>query len=59
MRRQEPELTDEDLERLARLGGAADQIAEAAGIDTAQVRRRLAEAPRPAPARRVLELTKP
>ena len=35
------ELTDEDLARLARLGGAVDQIAEAAGIDVGQVQRRL------------------
>ena len=35
------ELTDEDLARLARLGGAVDQIAEAAGIDVRQVQRRL------------------
>jgi hypothetical protein len=35
------ELTDEDLARLARLGGAVGQIAEAAGIDPGQVLRRL------------------
>jgi hypothetical protein len=35
------ELTDEDLARLARLGGAVEQIAEAAGIDPGQVLRRL------------------
>lgn len=35
------ELTDEDLARLARLGGAVDQIAEAAGIAVSQVQRRL------------------
>jgi hypothetical protein len=45
MRRPEPELTDEDLGRLARLGGLPEQIAEAAGIDLAQVCRRLAAAP--------------
>ncbi|MGI3784345.1 MAG: hypothetical protein ACRYG2_26595 [Janthinobacterium lividum] len=37
-----PRLTDEDLRRLAQLGGTVEQIAEAAGIDAAQVRRRLA-----------------
>jgi len=47
MRRRVPELTDEDLGRLARLGAGADQIAEAAGIDVVQVRRRLAGAPDP------------
>jgi len=45
MGRQIPELTDEDLERLARLGGETAQIAEAAGVDVAQVRQRLASAP--------------
>jgi len=35
------ELTDEDLARLARLGGAVEQIAEAAGIDPGQVLCRL------------------
>jgi hypothetical protein len=44
MRRRIPELTDEDLQRLARLGGGVDQIAEAAGIDVGQVRQRLAGA---------------
>lgn len=42
------ELTNEDLERLARLGGRTSQIAEAAGIDAAQVHRRLAKQPVPA-----------
>lgn len=37
-----PWLTDEDLARLSRLGGAVEQIAEAAGVDAAQIRRRLA-----------------
>ena len=42
MRRQGAQLTDEDLVRLVRLGGAVEQIAEAAGIDVTQVRSRLA-----------------
>ena len=42
MPRLRSELTDQDLERLARLGGTPDQIAEAAGIDVARVRSRLA-----------------
>lgn len=37
-----PELTDEDLRRLARLGGDSEQIAEASGLDAVHVRRRLA-----------------
>ena len=41
MRREGPELTDDDLRRLVHLGGAVDQIAEAAGIEAGQVRRRL------------------
>ncbi|MGI3783398.1 MAG: hypothetical protein ACRYG2_21760 [Janthinobacterium lividum] len=44
-----PELTDDDLRRLVRLGGDDQQIAEASGLDPLHVRRRLArdDLPRP------------
>ncbi len=47
MRRPGAQLTDEDLARLVRLGGAVDQIAEAAGLDVTEVRSRLPHAANP------------